>query len=264
MDVRAIDTPPLTKRLVRPGWRDPRLMVGGILLVGSVALGAWAVDAASATSPVYAARGVLTPGDPISAADLVVVEANTGAAQGTYLAPGDGADGVVLRAVGAGELVPAAAVAPEATLDRRPVVLDVGGGLPASVTPGAVVELWIAPKSSPGTGEEGQDPYRVATGLEVSRVDADASMLAGGTNSSVEVLVAVDDVPDVIAAKASGGEVVVVPVQSALSSRPAPSGDSGEGAESSGEAEGGADGTGIPGLPAEGAADETASDGGEG
>ena len=63
---------PLTKRLTRPGWRDPRLGVGLVLIAGSVALGAWAVDASSATEPVYAARDVLMAGRPIGAAGETV------------------------------------------------------------------------------------------------------------------------------------------------------------------------------------------------
>ena len=48
-------------RLRRPGWRDPRLLVGVGMIAGSVALGAWAVTAAEASTPVYVARGALTP-----------------------------------------------------------------------------------------------------------------------------------------------------------------------------------------------------------
>lgn len=214
MAFRKTGEPPLTKRLTRPGWRDPRLGVGVVLLASSVALGAWTVDAASATTPIYAARSTLTPGDPVTAADLVLVEANPAAPEGTYLTPKDMTEGVVLRAVGAGELVPTAAVAPEATLDRRPIVLEVPGGLPAAVAPGAVVELWVAPQVSVGTGQEAEPPKRVAKRLEVAAVSDDSSMLGGGVSTSVEVLVDVSEVESVIAAKASGGQLVIVPIES--------------------------------------------------
>lgn len=208
----ASDALPLAKRLVRPGWRDPRLGVGVLLVAGSVALGAWTIDRASATEPVYAARADLVPGHAVTAADLVVVQANTAAPDGAYLAPGTDVDGMVLTSVEAGQLVPAGAVAPQATLDRRPVVVEVGGSLPSSVAVGAVVELWV---TAPASGENVPQPLLVADRLEVSEVAADATVLGAGRTTSVELLAPPDVVPDVLAARALGGELVVVPFETA-------------------------------------------------
>lgn len=205
----AEDSVPLARRVRRPSWRDPRLGMGVLLVAGSVALGAWAVDDASATVEVYAARDTLTPGTALDDDALVVLEARP--PDGTYVLAADGvpADAVVTRTVGAGELLPAAALGVAADVDVRPVVVPVGAALPTSAAPGARVDLWHAPE--PGPGEDAPAPALVATDLELSEIREDDSML-GSVAAAVEVLVPEDEVGAVLAARAAGGDLVVVPV----------------------------------------------------
>lgn len=211
------DPQPLTRRLRRPAWRDPRLGVGVLLMAGSVALGAWTVAAASPTTPVYAARAALSPGQEISTRDLLVVEVNIGGDAGPYLAPGSGeAAGTVLRTIDAGELVPAGAVAATTELDVRPVVLDVAGSLPAGVTRGAVVDLWAAPRATAAVrAEEVPKPTMVAGRLDVARVAESSSIVGGGGTTAVEVLVPGDLLAAVLEARAADGDLVLVPVLTA-------------------------------------------------
>src|SRR5690606_14050384 len=62
-------------RLRPPGWRDPRLLTGIVLVAISVALGSWLVAAAGRTVPVFVADGALTPGDVVTRDSLRVVDA---------------------------------------------------------------------------------------------------------------------------------------------------------------------------------------------
>lgn len=199
---------PLARRVRRPSWRDPRLGMGVVLVAGSVALGAWAVDDASATVEVYAARDTLTPGTVLDDDALVVLEVRP--PDGTYVLAAGGvpADAVVTRTVGAGELVPVAALGAAADVDVRPVVVSVGAALPTSAAPGARVDLWHAPEAGPG--DDAPAPALVARDLELSEIRQDDSMLASA--AAVEVLVPEDEVGPVLAARAAGGELVVVPV----------------------------------------------------
>src|SRR5690606_13585820 len=59
---------PAAPRLRRPGWRDPRLAFGLLLVAGSVALGSWAVSSAGRTVAVYAVAETVTPGDVLTTA----------------------------------------------------------------------------------------------------------------------------------------------------------------------------------------------------
>lgn len=217
------DTPPLTRLARRPSWRDPRLGVGVLLMAASVALGAWTVAGASPTTPAYAAREALSPGQALDPDDLVVVEVNLGDA-GPYLVPGAGEPGGrVLRTVDAGELVPARAVAAAGALDVRPVVLDVAGSLPAGVTRGAVVDLWATPRAAAGAApEERPKPSMVADGLDVVRVAESSSVMAGTGTTAVEVLVPDGLLAVVLEARSGGGDLVLVPVITAAGGPAAP------------------------------------------
>lgn len=195
-----------------PGWRDPRLQLGLVLVAASVALGSWLVTTAGRTTPVYAAAHTLVPGDELTAADLVVrdvrvpgVEAYLPAAE--MLAEGT----VVVRTVGEGELVPRAATAQEAGIDLRRVAVTSRAGLSAAVVVGSLVDLWFVPEQD-ATTPDAVPPTRLAAGLTVAEVGDDGGGLAVGSGATVHLLVSEPDLPDVLAALAAPGTVEVVPV----------------------------------------------------
>ena len=66
---------PVAPRLRRPSWRDPRLLVGLLLVLSAVVVGARVVSAADETEPYYVAVATLTPGDAVGSADVRVVRA---------------------------------------------------------------------------------------------------------------------------------------------------------------------------------------------
>lgn len=199
------------RRFRRPRLRDPRLAVGLVLVAGAVALGSWAVADAGRGVPLYAAKGVLTPGERVTDADLVIVDARVPGATGVYLeaAAGIPADAVVTRVVGAGELVPAAAVGVAGDLDVRPVGMSVPGPLSASVVEGAVVDLWLTPPAE--SGRPAPSPALVAAGLVVAGVTQGEGLFAAGSATSVEVLVPGTDLEPVLAALAGEGTITLVP-----------------------------------------------------
>ncbi len=104
---------PKAVRFRRPGWRDPRLVVGLALIAVAVTGVAVALSAADRTEPVYATRGELVPGAVIGPDDLEIQHVRVGA--GYVRAPqGDPTGLVVTRSIGAGELIPAGALVPRA------------------------------------------------------------------------------------------------------------------------------------------------------
>jgi hypothetical protein len=211
------DELPQARRLRRPTWRDPRLGVGVLLVAASVALGTWAVRDAAATVEVYAARDPLTPGDVVDPDALAVREVRLGDDEGLYHLVADGVpDGaVVTRTVGAGELVPRSAVGEAEAVDLRPVVVPLGLAVPADLGPGTAVDLWLVPPAPvAGIGQqaaEAPEPTLVAAELVVAEVAKDDSVLSSSTGTSVELLVPRLDLPDVLAALSSDGQLVAVP-----------------------------------------------------
>lgn len=139
--------PPAT-RVSRPGWRDPRLWIGVLLVAGSVVLGARLLASADDTVAVWAVESERGTGTPLAEEDLVVqrVRFSDSDAFHRYF-PADETlpEGLVLtRAVGAGELLARSAVGSE---DRDPVLqvpLAVDPQrVPPGVATGSVVDVWV-------------------------------------------------------------------------------------------------------------------------
>ncbi|KQY24631.1 hypothetical protein ASD16_03690 [Cellulomonas sp. Root485] len=215
MDTSVMDLPaPVAARLRRPGWRDPRLLAGVAMVAASVLLGSWAVRTAQATVPVYVTRAALVPGDRVTAADLAVVDVRLGTVDLDHYLRADqpvAGDGVAVRAVGRGELVPASAVGSAADLDLRPVSVTLTRAPSSDVVPGALVDLWFTPPA-PKEGTEPAEPDELAGGLTVAEVSTPSGAFGASGGSAVQVLVPSSLLPVVLTALAAEGTVDVVPV----------------------------------------------------
>jgi hypothetical protein len=203
---------PAANRLRRPSWRDPRLLAGIAMVAAAVALGSWIVRSAQHEVPVYAARHALVAGDTIGADDLVVVGVR-GVELDRYLAA-DRAVGdlVALRTVGAGELVPRAAVGDGSSVDVRSVAVPLDGAPGRDLEVGAVVDLWFTPHpgAEPAAGTSRARP--LAQKVVVSEVRSGDGAFSSSSGASVHVLVPTAQLPDVLEALAADGTVDVVPV----------------------------------------------------
>lgn len=227
---------PVAPRLRRPGWRDPRLLVGLVLVAASVALGGWAVGAAARTVPVYAAVGPLVPGQALDAGSLAVREVRLDAAADAYLSAAEPLPTglVVQRTVADGELVPRSALGEVDALELRPVAVPVEGVLPSGLVAGAVVDLWFVPEgggaavpAGAGSGSAGESgapgaapaqPVALAEALTVAEVgEPDGAFAVGGT-TTVHVLVPLDRLTTVLGATAAEGDLQVVVVPGLASS----------------------------------------------
>lgn len=226
METTVLDLPaPVAPRLRRPGWRDPRLLAGVAMVAGSVALGSWAVRSAQSTVPVYVARTALVPGDRVEPGALLVQDVQLGAVDlGGYLRADRALpeEVTVLRVVGAGELVPRAALGDAAEADVRPVAVPLEHAPSRALVVGARVDLWFVPEPSGDASSEGSagtgdaaasaGPRPLAVGLTVAEVDTPDGAFSVGGASTVQVLVPSDQLADVLGALAGPGSVDVVPV----------------------------------------------------
>lgn len=207
---------PRAVRLRRPGWRDPRLLLGVALVGLSVLLGAWAVGTAGRTVQVFAAGEALVPGDVLSADALRVVEVRLPDGAAEYLPATADAEGlVVTRTVREGELVPDSAVARESMLDARAVAVTTGAQVSTAVVEGALVDLWFVPERAVGAqagDDEPSEPRLLAASLPVVEVGASSTAFSVGPGATVHVLVPVADLPAVLGAVRGPGSVDLVPV----------------------------------------------------
>lgn len=201
-------------RLRKPSWRDPRLLIGILLVLASVAAVVTLVRASDRTIEVYAAKDDIAVGQAISEDDLVIVNARLGDADGAYHHPAAGLpqNAVATRLLTRGELLPRSAVGFQDALDRKPVGLPVDIGLPEGVGKGSFVDVWVSARD----GRDGfTQPQLLLNAAEIAEIGT--SSTAFGARSSTLIHVLVDDVamPRLLAALANESRIAVVPNPSA-------------------------------------------------
>jgi hypothetical protein len=138
---------PEPRRIATPRWLDLRLVVGVVLVLAAVLVGATVVSRARHTHSIVAARHDLAAGTVLRAADLERVDVQLpDDGKGVYLARVDDAVGRTLdRAVTSGELVPAAAVA-----SARPgttVTVPFAAGAAPDLRTGQRIKVWVSSSS---------------------------------------------------------------------------------------------------------------------
>lgn len=202
---------PQASRLRRPSGRDPRLLVGILLVLASVVVGARVVAAADDTKAYYVAARTLTPGDAVGPDDVRVVDARLTDPRNPYLSADQDlpAGLVAVRPVSAGELVSREALGPARDVSTQPVGIPVDGALPGGLVEGARVDVWIAtpdPERAGGFVE----PVRVVDAATVAEVARDAGALGSAGATTVQVLLGEDSLREVLGALANGADVALV------------------------------------------------------
>ncbi len=213
---------PTPRRVRPPRWLDLRLVLGVLLVLGSVLLGARVVSAADATVPVWAVAEDLAAGTELDADDLVAVDVRLDDAASAYLSTSTRPEGRTLgRAVQAGELLPRSAL--EEPADLVQVALPVQAGfVPPSLQRGQLVDVYAL--ADPAAGATAEADGSVTVVVEQAPVQA----LSGRTDgvlstptTTVQVVVAVpaDEAADVLAS--IGGRPLVVVVHGSVDADPA-------------------------------------------
>lgn len=156
-------TPPAATRSRAPGWRDPRLWIGVVVVAGSVLLGVRVVGAADDSTTVWAAATELAPGTALEPDDLVPVRVRfTDEADLAAYLPADDAlpaEATLTRGVGAGELVPAAALgaAGDTGMLQVPVAVE-PEQLAGAVTTGGRVNVYLVSRGGADRGHDSGEP----------------------------------------------------------------------------------------------------------
>jgi hypothetical protein len=204
---------PSPRRVRPPRWLDLRLVLGVLLVLGSVLLGARVVSAADATVPVWAASADLAAGTEISPDDLVAVDVRLDAAARAYLSTSQRPDGWLLsRAVRAGELLPHSAL--EEASELVQVALPVQAGyVPPALTRGQRVDVYAV--ADPAAGATVVADGSVTLVVEEATVQATPERGEGvlstpTTTLQIVISVPADEAADVLGAIAGRPLVVVV------------------------------------------------------
>jgi hypothetical protein len=213
---------PVPRRVRPPRWLDLRLVLGVLLVLGSVLVGARLLSSADATVPVWAAAGDMAAGTVLTGDDLVAVDVRLDDEAGAYLSTGTRPAGRTLaRAVSRGELVPRAALAGAPSLVQ--VALPVQAGyVPPGLTRGRLVDVYAVGTSSGSAAAaasatpSGAGVTPVVTGVPVQSVSGRAEGVLSTPTTTVQVVVSVPAAraPEVLAA--IGGRPLVVVVRDSV------------------------------------------------
>lgn len=196
---------PVVGRLRRPGWRDPRLVVGLFLIAVSVAAVSSIVARADVTTAHFAARETITPGTVLDESDFVVV--NVKVADDLYVEASAQPWGeVTTRVIGQGELIPVAALVSPDEAEGRPVPVQTSLPLAQGIQAGTTVDVYVTYLDD----LEGSVTEAVAKGLTVQSVEDPSGGFGAGSQQTVYVIVPEDEVADFLTAIAVDGDISVV------------------------------------------------------
>lgn len=201
---------PPARRFRPASWTDRRLVVGILLVVGSLVGVVAVVATADDSVAVWGVRADLAPGMTVTADDVGLEQVRLPSTS-AYL--GDDANpvgSVVVRAVSAGELLPAVAVvAADVAPDRRLVTVPVERHhLPQDLARGERVDVYLVERDAIG-GAVG-DPRLVLAAATVDAVEDQGSRFSGSSlETGVVLAVGADEVTDLVGATARGSVVLV-------------------------------------------------------
>jgi hypothetical protein len=224
----ALAPSPAASRLALPRWFDARMVVGILLVLASVVIGAKVFSAADSTTSVWAAARDLPAGSRLQGSDLKAVKVRLGDGSRYVAAVGAAPAGYVLtRPVGAGELLPSKAFvdpakANDPALARREVTVPVRQDhWPADLRSSELVDVYATAKA------DGATPVRILAGVTVGSLpnkSRDVFGASGQTSGSVTLLVRDDQVAALVGAvEAAQVDLVRVPAPlTAVAATPAP------------------------------------------
>ena len=196
-------------RLKRPSWKDPRLLVGVLLVLASVAGVVFLVGSADRTTEVYAARDGIAVGEKLTPENVVRAKVRLGETEAQYITAESGLpDNVVpVQRIGKDQLVPRASLGAVDELDRKPVALTIGEPLPAQAVAGARVDVWVA---QPDARNGFSEPKLLLPGAEIAEVTAGSTALGSSRNTVLMVLVEDSQMPGLLGAQANEAKISVV------------------------------------------------------
>lgn len=201
-----------TVRVQRPRspWRDPRMIIGLLLVTASI-LGVWGlVSTARSGQMVYQATRDIAPGEPLSNENIALVDARPGS--DVYLTGEEEmSDLFTTHALHAGELIARSAATTKLDQSMRTFVITVDESLPDGVTPGDMVELWFIPDSAIGQTTT-PEARKVGEPVYVVRVVGEKSGIGVTGGTRLELRSTADQMGTILSSTHANGHLVAVPV----------------------------------------------------
>jgi len=203
------DSSATAARLKRPSWKDPRLLVGVLLVLASMAGVIFLVGSADRTTEVYAARDGIAVGERLTPENVVRAKVRLGDSEQHYITVEAGLPEnlVAVQRIAKDQLVPRASLGGVDQLNRKPVALNIEQTLPSQAVAGARVDVWVAqPDAKNGFSE----PKLILPGAEIAEVATGSTALGSSKTTVLMVLVEDKQMPALLGAQANEAKISVV------------------------------------------------------
>jgi hypothetical protein len=178
------------QRLRIKPWRDPRLLIGVLLVLGATILGARLAAAGDDTVEYWALASSVKPGDQVTRDALVPTRVHLSSrAAANYLRTNETLDQPLkdlqwANAGSRGALVERAALVPKATKQRSQLPLNVAtGAAPVDLSRGDLVDVWVGP----GPGDDADKAVRVLQSVRVVQTGDKSAALGGSLTETILV-----------------------------------------------------------------------------
>lgn len=194
---------PAARRIRSPSWLDLRLVLGVLLVLVAVAVGARVVAGADRSTTVWGLSHDVASGTALTAADLRQVRVQLYSDAPRYLSTAISPAGQVLnRDLQGGDLLPRTALGPVPSGVVVPLPVD-RGLLPPGLSHGDRIDVYVGPGSGADAAGTTRPVLQAATVQTVSTGQGGA--LSGGTDKvQVTVRVHPDQEAPLVAAVAGG------------------------------------------------------------
>lgn len=207
---KAHEAGPAAGRLRKPSWKDPRLLLGILIVLASVVGIVALTSSLDRTTPMYSAKADISLGEEITAEKLNIVNVKLDDLEARYV-PADPVllDGTRANSlVRSGQLLPRSALGLDDGTNRRPVSVDLPDALPEAITSGAHVDVWVSLKDR--SANSYAPPTLLLPSAEVTARTERATGFGGTAGTLVEILVVDTKLADLLQAMANDARITVV------------------------------------------------------
>lgn len=213
MSMSAAESQEAVGRLRRPGWKDPRLLAGVMIVLLSVSGVVALVSSLDRTAPVYAADRQFAVGERVTEDALRIVDVRIDEVSEHYLSAEEqlSHDLQFVTVVEEGELIPQRAVDTADPQGRQAVTLEVDHALARAVEPGRSVDVWAVGQGSAAEDVRESRADQLVAAAKVSAVSESSSAFGSSSVMTVELLIDPQDMPGVLEARSSAEVLSVIP-----------------------------------------------------
>ena len=211
-------------RMHKPGFKDPKLIFGLILILISIAGVIGIIRINNQTYTYYTAKNDISIGQKITPDMLIEKQVNLGDSKDRYLSREQLESGkyIAVRQIPAGELISSASAHENIQERRRLVTVTLDSGIASTFKAGERVDIWVISsgkekqKVPEGEGknediESEQKP--LVQNAEISTIAVDEGVLGANGHANVQLWIESEKLPDILHAMSSETKITLVPIE---------------------------------------------------